>query len=55
MASRECNVITGFHFEDASHHHILMLEGLREGGVHRLWTELPHHHTQGKIILYQLT
>ena len=47
MGSRECNVITGFHFEDASHQHILMLEGLRERGVHRMWTELPHHHTQG--------
>lgn len=47
MDSSECDIITGFYFEDSSPLHVLMLEGLRERGVSRLWTELPHHHTQG--------
>ena len=48
--SKQCNLITGFHMED-QHHHILMLEGLREGGVKTLWEELPRHTTQHPDII----
>ena len=27
--------------------HVVVLEGVRGGGVRRVWEELPHHPTQG--------
>ena len=51
MSSSKCDVITGFHFQDSSNLHILMLEGLHGSGVQQLWTGLPRHHTQGQPLL----
>ena len=47
MVSGECDVVTGFHVEDWEQH-IIVLEGLRAGGIHSLWQQLPHHSTQGE-------
>ena len=47
MVSSECDVVTGFHVEDWEQH-IIVLEGLRAGGIHSLWQQLPHHSTQGE-------
>jgi len=46
MCSVGCDVITGFHVEDWEQH-VVVLEGVRGGGVRRVWEELPHHPTQG--------
>ena len=46
ISSGECDVVTGFHVEDWEQH-VLVLEGLAEGGVGRVWAEQPHHPTQG--------
>ena len=46
LSSGACDVVTGFHVEDWERH-VLVLEGLAEGGVGRVWAEQPHHHTQG--------
>ena len=47
MEGHECDIITGFHIED-SERHVLVLEGLHRMGIRELWTNLPHHPTQGK-------
>lgn len=47
MLSGSCDVVTGFHVEDWEQH-IIVLEGLRAGGIHSLWQQLPHHPTQGR-------
>jgi len=46
MCSVECDVVTGFHVEDWEQH-VVVLEGVRGGGVRRVWEELPRHPTQG--------
>ena len=46
MCSVKCDVVTGFHVEDWEQH-VVVLEGVRGGGVRRVWEELPHHPTQG--------
>lgn len=47
MCSVGCDVVTGFHVEDWEQH-VVVLEGVRGGGVRRVWEELPHHPTQGR-------
>ena len=47
MESHECDIITGFHIEDRERH-VFVLEGLHRMGIRELWTNLPHHPTQGK-------
>ena len=51
MCSVGCDVVTGFHVEDWEHH-VVVLEGVRGGGVRKVWEELPHHPTQGKDARY---
>ena len=51
MCSVGCDVVTGFHVEDWEQH-VVVLEGVRGGGVRRVWEELPHHPTQGKDARY---
>lgn len=45
LSSSQCDIITGFQVED-QHQHIVMLEGLKWGGVKQLWEELPRHSSQ---------
>ena len=49
MTSSECDVITGFHVEDWEQH-VVVLEGLKTGGLKRIWDDLPHHFTEGRTI-----
>lgn len=46
MTSADCDVITGFHVEDWEQH-VIVLEGLKKGGLKKIWEELPHHNTNG--------
>ena len=46
MVSGVCDVVTGFHVEDWEQD-IMVLEGLRGGGISCLWDHLPHHPSQG--------
>ncbi len=39
------DVITGFHVEDFGQH-TLVLEGMKEGGIAKLWEACPRHHSQ---------
>lgn len=49
MHSSECDVITGFHVEDWEQH-VVVLEGLKTGGLKRIWDDLPHHSTEGTCV-----
>ena len=50
MSSSDCDIITGFHVEDQEQH-IIVLEGLKKGGLKRIWDELPHHSTEGEYLI----
>lgn len=52
MTSPECDVITGFHVEDWEQH-VVVLEGLKTGGLKKIWDDLPHHFTEGKNTVTQ--
>ncbi len=49
LSSGQDDLITGFHVEDENRH-IIILEGLKEGGIKTLWEEFPHHHSQDVAI-----
>ena len=46
MEDHELDIITGFHVSDGELH-IVVLEGLKKGGMEQLWDSLPHNSTQG--------
>lgn len=46
VTSSECDVITGFHLDDWKQH-VIVLEGLKAGGLKMIWDSLPHHPTEG--------
>ena len=50
LSSGEQDVLTGFQVED-SDRHIIVLEGLRNGGVKTLWENLPRHHSQDENLI----
>ena len=46
MEDHELDIITGFQVSDGERH-IVVLEGLKKGGMEQLWETLPHNSTQG--------
>ena len=49
MESGECDVVTGFHVCDGEVS-VLVMEGLGEGALGRMWRDLPRHHSQGQYM-----
>ena len=50
MHDHGLDVITGFHVSDGEYH-ILVLEGLKDGGMATIWNSLPRHSLQSKKIV----
>ena len=46
MEGGECDVVTGVQVRDCEIS-LLILEGLADGAISRLWTQLPRHPSQG--------
>ena len=48
--NRELDIVTGFQLLDGKMH-LFVLEGLRDGGIQRLWESMPKPENSGTVSL----